>query len=64
MKNSATVKSHLFYPPGLTNLPSCVICCLSLISELFRFSFVPDTFFSSSSILKQQRFSFVCLSLT
>ena len=50
MKNSATVQRHLYHPPGLTNLPSCVICCLSLISELFRFYFVPDTFFSSSSV--------------
>ena len=52
MKNSATVQRHLYHPPGLTNLPSCVICCLSLISELFRFCLVPttDTLFSSSSI--------------
>ena len=62
MKNSATVQRHLYHPPGLTSLPYCVICCLSLISELFLFCFVPDTFFSSSSMLKQQRFSFVCLS--
>lgn len=63
VKNSATVQRHLYHPPGLTNLPSCVVCCLFLISDLFRFCFVPDTYFSSC-ILKQQRFSFVCLSLT